>query len=443
LQLNSGAVVTLNLDGTVSYDPSGAFDALENGQSQTDVFSYTVSDGQGGEASANAAVTVNGVSPVLVATDMVIDFEGASGSYLGEGDLVFASIDAGAGFDGTSGFSGSDGAFTIVTGGEDFDLNSIDVQSENGRTRVYVEAYKDGVLVGSTQINASSRKASSATFDTTFDGVDEVRFTGNGSFVVDNIGVTTYEVSDPNANQAPVLADDSFALQEGDITFGDLFADNGAGVDSDPEGDALTLVSINGDEDGQVVLDSGVVVDFNADGTFTYDASNAFAELFDGETAQDSFVYAVTDGQGNTSTARATFDIAGVGTPPPAPTTVDIDFESGLSEDGFAFEGVIGGQGATSGSQALQSVDGQVTFTREDGGDFDFETGVFTAFGKGRADLTFSFYDDGVLTDMQTFSVRTGKAETINLSEDMFVGADEIVVSGSTDFAVDDLLFSV
>lgn len=84
------------------------------------------------------------------------------------------------------------------------------------------------------------------------------------------------------SNKAPTVAADAFNLQEGDILFGDLFANNGSGVDFDPDGDTLTLLSINGDEDGQVVLDSGVVVDFSSAGTFSYDASNAFSDLFDG-----------------------------------------------------------------------------------------------------------------------------------------------------------------
>lgn len=151
----------------------------------------------------------------------------------------------------------------------------------------------------------------------------------------------------------------------------------------------------------------------------------------------------MTDEHGKTSTARATFEVEGVGTPPASPTSFDIDFEKGLFEDGFEFEGLIGGQGVTSGGQSLQSVNDQVTFTREDGADFDFETGVFTAFGKDSADLTFFFYNDEVLIDMQTFLLDEGKGETINLSEHMFVGADKIVVSGTTDFAMDDLLFSV
>ena len=49
-----------NGDGTVTYNPNGAFDALNNGESAIDSFSYTVSDGHGGTDTATVSVTVEG-----------------------------------------------------------------------------------------------------------------------------------------------------------------------------------------------------------------------------------------------------------------------------------------------------------------------------------------------------------------------------------------------
>ncbi len=48
--LPSGALLTLNADGTFVYDPNGQFDFLDSGGmlTLTDSFSYTVSDGNGG-----------------------------------------------------------------------------------------------------------------------------------------------------------------------------------------------------------------------------------------------------------------------------------------------------------------------------------------------------------------------------------------------------------
>lgn len=53
--------VTVNPDGTVTYDPVGRFDALRPGESDVDVFGYTITDGFDAIASATVEVTVTGV----------------------------------------------------------------------------------------------------------------------------------------------------------------------------------------------------------------------------------------------------------------------------------------------------------------------------------------------------------------------------------------------
>jgi large repetitive protein len=58
-----GTVVD-NGDGTVTYNPNGAFDALNNGETAIDSFSYTISDGNGGTSTAAVSVTVEGNSGV-------------------------------------------------------------------------------------------------------------------------------------------------------------------------------------------------------------------------------------------------------------------------------------------------------------------------------------------------------------------------------------------
>jgi Ca2+-binding RTX toxin-like protein len=60
ITLPSGALLTLNADGTYTYDPNGAFDSLNEGQSTNDAFSYTVTDGKGGLATASVSIRING-----------------------------------------------------------------------------------------------------------------------------------------------------------------------------------------------------------------------------------------------------------------------------------------------------------------------------------------------------------------------------------------------
>ncbi|AFZ51399.1 Ig-like domain-containing protein [Dactylococcopsis salina] len=61
-ELNSGALLTLNADGSYEYDPNGAFQSLNDGETATDSFTYTLSDGNGGTDTAEVTITVNGLS---------------------------------------------------------------------------------------------------------------------------------------------------------------------------------------------------------------------------------------------------------------------------------------------------------------------------------------------------------------------------------------------
>jgi VCBS repeat-containing protein len=54
--------VTLNLDDTFDYNPNGQFESLGFGDSTTDSFSYTITDGNGGNDTATVTITINGVN---------------------------------------------------------------------------------------------------------------------------------------------------------------------------------------------------------------------------------------------------------------------------------------------------------------------------------------------------------------------------------------------
>ena len=62
-----GATVTVDADGNFSYDPSRAtaLQDLDAGQSLTDTFSYTISDGNGGGSQATVSIDVDGVTETV------------------------------------------------------------------------------------------------------------------------------------------------------------------------------------------------------------------------------------------------------------------------------------------------------------------------------------------------------------------------------------------
>jgi VCBS repeat-containing protein len=59
-------LVSSNGDGTFTYNPNGKFNSLDDGETATDSFAYTVSDGKGGTATATVTVTIDGVSDAVV-----------------------------------------------------------------------------------------------------------------------------------------------------------------------------------------------------------------------------------------------------------------------------------------------------------------------------------------------------------------------------------------
>jgi len=116
-------------------------------------------------------------------------------------------------------------------------------------------------------------------------------------------------------NDAPLAADDAFEVDEdGVITGGNLFADNGEGADSDANDDELTISEVNGSAanvGAPILLASGALLTVNADGTFDYDQNGAFDLLGPGQTDTDSFTYTIDDGFGATDTATVTITING------------------------------------------------------------------------------------------------------------------------------------
>ncbi len=71
--LASGARLTINADGSFSYDPNGAFNALATGQVGQDTFTYTVTDARGATDTATATVTVIGINPLNTTPTAVAD----------------------------------------------------------------------------------------------------------------------------------------------------------------------------------------------------------------------------------------------------------------------------------------------------------------------------------------------------------------------------------
>ena len=69
ITLASGARLTLNSNGTYNYNPNGKFNSLAAGQTASDSFTYTISDGKGGTSNATVNLTITGVNDAPVAVN--------------------------------------------------------------------------------------------------------------------------------------------------------------------------------------------------------------------------------------------------------------------------------------------------------------------------------------------------------------------------------------
>lgn len=89
--LPSGAIATVNADGSYTFNPNGQFEALNSGQIDVESFAFTVANGNGSVLQASATVTINGVTDppatpqTFVVTTTADEFDAA--------DISFATFD--------------------------------------------------------------------------------------------------------------------------------------------------------------------------------------------------------------------------------------------------------------------------------------------------------------------------------------------------------------
>ena len=126
-------------------------------------------------------------------------------------------------------------------------------------------------------------------------------------------------------NNPPVAQNDGVSTDENTPVTINVIADNGNGVDSDPDGQTLTVTQVNGNAVtvvNPITLASGALLTLNSDGTFSYNPNSQFDSLAPGDTGTDSFNYTISDGNGGTDTATVTVTINGVDEPPVDPPQV-------------------------------------------------------------------------------------------------------------------------
>jgi VCBS repeat-containing protein len=222
--------LTLNANGTYSYDPNGQFEGLAVGETANDTFTYTISDGTGGTDTATVTITINGANDAPVATDN-------ASSVTEDTDLVhnanLISVNEGSGVD-------SD------VDGDSLTLVSVDGVTANPTTTSLPATY--GTLTFNTGggytyslDNTNPAVQALGVGETLTETFDYVVSDGNGGS-----DTATLTITINGNNDAPVAQDDAETTDQDTVVSDSVLVDNGNGVDSDPDGDTLTVTEVNG-----------------------------------------------------------------------------------------------------------------------------------------------------------------------------------------------------
>ncbi|MGC9371460.1 MAG: Ig-like domain-containing protein [Paracoccaceae bacterium] len=204
--------VTDNGDGTVTYDPDGAFEDLDSGETALDSFTYTVGDGHGGADTATVNVTVEGADDTPTVSVVVADFDGVAErfprDYLGLNWSPRWNALPGDDHGTNSGYynglvSGDQIAFnggglSVEITGNDFDFESgyFTAAWRDGLS-LRVSAFDDGAQVGQELFVLDTSGPSFIEFDDAiFDSVDRVLFETFGGTVAGLGGTGTQFAAD-------------------------------------------------------------------------------------------------------------------------------------------------------------------------------------------------------------------------------------------------------
>ncbi|MEM7049395.1 MAG: IPTL-CTERM sorting domain-containing protein [Acidobacteriota bacterium] len=442
ITLGSGALLTVNANGTFDYDPNGVFDPLAPGEAATDGFAYTIEDPQGCPDSADVTITVDGVNDCPTAVD----------------DDVATDED------------------TVLNGDVTVDNGNGPDSDPKGDSLVVIEVNGMAASVG-TQITLGSGALLTVNANGTFS------YDPNGAFDALAAGATdtdsfTYTIDDGSGtcsetatvtvtitgvNDCPTAVDDAVSTDEDTVLNGDVTAANSTTADSDPEGDTLVVTEVNGvaaSVGTQITLGSGALLTVNANGTFSYDPNGAFDDLAAGATDTDSFTYTIDDGSGTCSeTATVTVTITGVND---CPTAVDDAFSVG--ESGTLNGDVTAANPTTADSDpegdtlvvtevngVAASVGTQITLTSgalltvNANGTFDYDpNGAFDSLGDGDTDTDSFTYtlDDGSGTCSETATVTitingsnscpTAVDDAVSTDEDTVLNGDVLAANPTT-----------
>jgi VCBS repeat-containing protein len=407
------AGLTINADGSYTFDPSNeAYVSLAAGEKKSIVVTYQVEDGKGGVSTADLTIELTGTEPApentapVAKPDFVVTKEGAEivtgkleASDLDGDELTFTRIsEAVAGLtinaDGSYTFDPSDEAYVSLAAGEKKSF-LVTYQVEDGKGGVssnnltieltgtepddpnsdpvaksdFVVANQGDEIVPG-QLEASDLDGDELTFTQVDEDLPGLTINADGSYTFDPSNefyksipegemqsfVVQYKVEDGKGgvateyltievtgiNDEPVPEAASWVGKQGDaVVTGQLIA-------KDVDGDTLTFSIVGEDVPGLTI---------NADGSYTFDPSNAaYKYLKAGETKTTTVEYQVEDGNEGWNTSTLILEMTGINDAPDVVGVKDSTVIRGAATSIFSEASISDAEGNYAGGKLTISI---------------------------------------------------------------------------------------
>ncbi|PXW94754.1 putative secreted protein (type I secretion substrate), partial [Sphaerotilus hippei] len=334
--------LTLNADGSYAYaldNANAAVNALKDGVSLSDTFTYTLTDADGSTSTTTLVITVAGHTDG-VPTVVVPDTDGNANGGLNASDLTVS--EAAGPTPGSFSISAPDGLASLSVGGTVLSpaqlsgLGTSPVSIATGEGTLVLTGYDAATGVVSYTYDPSAQTSPT----TVIDAITLVVTDAGGASVSGSLDIAITDtglsaVADANT----VTEDATLASASGNVI---------SAVGNSPAGGADVLgadaATVSGVIAGSAASASGNVgsalagaygsLTLNADGSYAYALDNANAAvnaLNVGQVLKDVFTYRITDADGSTSTALLTLTINGAND---APSVVTIN--TAVSEEGLS-----------------------------------------------------------------------------------------------------------